>query len=186
MGSERQKHGFMYEEIIEKRYRIDRSNQEYTSAWDGFLNGIPVSIKTEKLGSDIELGDFRRNAENTQSFYLFVGFWNGDKTNIQQEEVLFINGDEWHTLFPQHFIKDFSNMLENISNDRRDDTRWKAMIAEQRKKWRAETNNYIRPRFKRDHKKQKRIQCAINYNDFYNYFIPKYKVEEANIDATNN
>ena len=29
------------------------------------------------------------------------------------------------------------------------------------------TSNLVRPRFKRDHKSQKRIQCAINNKDFY-------------------
>lgn len=51
------------------------------------------------------------------------------------------------------------------------------MIKAQKARWQKETNNLIRPRFKRDHKNQKRIQCAINNKDFYKYFIPNYGVE---------
>ena len=173
---ERQKHGFIFEEYIISTYGIEKSDN-YTSKWDGVLNSIPVSIKTEKLGSDIELADFRRNALNEETFYLFVGFWEGTKDNIVKTEILLINGDEWHSLFPIHFINDFDNMLANITNDAADDAKWRQMMNEQKANWKKETNNYIRPRFKRDHKTQKRIQCAINYKDFYNYFIPKYKIE---------
>lgn len=180
MRTERQAHGFIFEEYVEKTYKVDRSNKQYTSKWDGELNGYPVSIKTAKVGSDIELADFRRNAKNLESFYLIVGFWEGEKTNIVKIETLFIDGEEWHSLFPTHFIEDFETMLKNITNSREDDAKWRAMVKEQKKRWVAETNNYIRPRFKRDHKTQKRIQCAINNRDFYNYFIPKYRKEITN------
>lgn len=175
--TERQKHGFLFEEYIEQKYGVNRSGKGYTDKWDGKWKGYPVSIKTKELGKDIELADFKRNAENTESFYLFVGFWQNEKTNIVKEEVLFINGDEWHQLFPQHFITDFQTMLNSVSNDKADDEKWKILMKEQKTKWESETQNYIRPRFKRDHKHQKRVQCAINYNDFYNYFIPKYKIQ---------
>lgn len=175
--SERQGHGFAFEEYCEKKYGVNRENTTYTGKWDGELNGYPVSIKVEKLGSDIEMADFRRNAENTDSFYLIVGFWKDEKTNIVEEYCLFIDGEEWHSLFPEHFITDFSNMLNNITNDRSDDEKWRSMMREQKARWQAETNNLVRPRFKRDHKTQKRIQCAINNKDFFNHFIPKYKKE---------
>lgn len=175
MRGERQAHGFLFEDYVMKTYGVDPST-EYTSKWDGTLNGYPVSIKTEKLGSDIEMADFRRNAENEESFYLIVGFWSGDKTNIVKVETLFIDGNEWHQLFPSHFIEDFANMLASVTNDRSDDAKWKALMAEQKRAWIAETDNLVRPRFKRDHRSQKRVQCAINNKDFYNHFVAKYSV----------
>ena len=180
--SERQGHGFAYEKYVEVTYGVDRSDKSYTDKWDGSLNGHPVSIKTEKLGSDVEMADFKRNALNTESFYLFVGFWEGEKTNIVDEQILFIDGMEWHSLFPEHFITDFSNMLTNITNDRSDDEKWRKMMAEQKMNWQKETNNLVRPRFKRDHRTQKRVQCAINNKDFFNYFVKNYKIE-VNLDA---
>ena len=54
--SERQKHGFNFEQYVKEKYQITLSN-EYTSKWDGVLNTIPVSIKLEQYGSDIELAD---------------------------------------------------------------------------------------------------------------------------------
>lgn len=57
---ERQKHGFSFEQQCKDKYGIVLSN-EYTSKWDGELNGLPISIKTEKFGSDVEMADFFRN-----------------------------------------------------------------------------------------------------------------------------
>lgn len=71
----------------------------------------------------------------------------------------------------------FKTLLSSITNNRKDDERWKNEINLLKKEWKNSTPNLIRPRFKRDHKKQKRIQCAINNKDFYNYFIPKYEVK---------
>jgi len=176
--TERQGHGLKYEESVINRFNIRKANN-YTDEWDGYLNEIPVSIKCIKNGTDVELSDFKRNALKDEDFYLIVGFWEGEKTNIVKEYILLINGKEWHELFPAHFITDFEEMLKNITNDRSDDLKWKEMITEQRKRWKEETNNLVRPRFKRDHKRQKRIQCAINNKDFYSYFVPRYGVTDV-------
>ena len=74
-------------------------------------------------------------------------------------------------MFPSHFIEDFQSLLDNITNSHDDDEKWKAMTKQARKNWQNETSNLVRPRFKRDHKTQKRIQCAINNGDFYKYFV---------------
>lgn len=94
-----------------------------------------------------------------------------------EEYLLFIPHKEWNKLFDNSFESRFKNLLSSISNERKDDVRWKNEIAILKKEWQSHTPNLIRPRFKRDHKKQKRIQCAINNKDFYNYFIPKYEVK---------
>lgn len=147
----------------------------------GYLNNIPVSIKLEKYGSDIELADYFRNSRKTEDFYLFVGFWEGQKDNIVEEHILYINGNEWHELFNEEFNQKFQDLLTNITNSYEDDAKWRKNIGTLRTEWRNKTPNLIRPRFKRDHGSQKRIQCAINNRDFYNYFIKKYGISEEDI-----
>ena len=173
---ERQKHGFIFEEYVKNKYDIEL-NKEYTAAWDGVLNGYPVSIKCEKYGSDIELADYFRNSNIEHDFYLIVGFWQDSKDNIVEEKILFIKGDEFHLLFDETFSVRFKELLNNITNSVEDDDKWKKAITALRKEWSVSTPNLIRPRFKRDHKTQKRIQCAINNKDFYSYFCKKYEVE---------
>lgn len=174
---ERQSHGFNFEQTMAEKYNIFLSTN-YTDKWDGMLQNTPVSIKTAKYGSDIEMADIFRQMNITEDFYLIVGFWEGEKTNIIEQYILKINGKEYSALFSQSFVSRFRELLENITNDKSDDVKWKAQISQLRKDWKKETSNLIRPRFKRDHKSQKRIQCAINNKDFYNYFLVKYEVND--------
>lgn len=176
--AERQGHGFLFEDFIKNKLNIQPcENGHYTYKWDGMLNGYPVSIKTEKLGSDIEMASFSRNAYNTEDFYLIVGFWDKEKTNIVEIKILFISGQEWHTLFDLNIVQECQDLLNSVTNDKSDDEKWKNGRLALTKKWKDNTPNLIRPRFKRDHKNQKRMQCAINNKDFYTYFIPKYGME---------
>lgn len=173
---ERQAHGFSFEQRVCEKYGV-KLNSNYTDKWDGELNNIPVSIKLEKNGSDIEMADIFRNMSISSDFYLIVGFWENDKTNIIKEYVLYIDHKDYEELFNFNMIEKFKNLLNNISNDKSDDVKWKSQITSLRKEWKETTPNLIRPRFKRDHKSQKRIQCAINNKDFYNYFLNKYEVK---------
>ena len=166
----KQQHGFDFEKEMINEYGMTPSD-EYTSEWDAFYYGVPVSIKTAKIGSDIEMADYFRNASKTTHFYLLVGFWSGKPHNIVEIQLLFINVSDWNKLFPSQFAEKFRKLLDGITNDAVDTPRWKKEIKELRQEWTCCTDNLIRPRFKRDNKKQKRVQCAINNRDFYNHFM---------------
>jgi len=177
-SGERQKHGFKFEDYAKTLFNIQPCPEgHYTYKWDGMLNGHPVSIKTEKINSDVEMASFTRNATNTDDFYLIVGFWSGEKDNIVAIETLFISGNEWHELFDQNIVQECQDFLDSVTNDVSNDEKWKIGREALTAKWKEQTTNLIRPRFKRDHKTQKRMQCAINNTDFYEYFIPKYRKE---------
>lgn len=111
-----------------------------------------------------------------QNFYLIVGFHN-KANDIIEEYILYINKENWKEMFDSSFEFKLKKLLEECSNDYSYDNIWKRKITALRKAWIAATPNKIRLRFKRDHKKQKRIQCAINNKDFYKYFIPHYAIE---------
>ena len=87
---ERQMHGFMYENSVIERFNLIKENS-YTAIWDAKTsNNIPVSIKYEKLGSDIELADlFRNETERSEDFYIIVGFWETDKNHLVEEHILY-------------------------------------------------------------------------------------------------
>jgi len=172
---ERQQHGFSFEQEMIRKYGIIKS-KEYTSKWDGKLNGFPVSIKIAKYGTDIEMADIFRQMEVEEDFYLIVGFWQDNKMNIVERYMLKINGKEYHSLFNLDFKQRLQSLLCEITNSHEDDEKWRLQITQLRKDWKNGTPNLIRLRFKRDHKSQKRIQCAINNKDFYNYFIKRYEV----------
>ena len=65
------------------------------------------------------------------------------------------------------------NEMKSISNHKKDDLLWSEFIKKYKKLY--PKDNLIKLRFKRDHKTQKRIQCAINFKTFNTLFIQKYK-----------
>ena len=46
------------------------------------------SFKNMKSGTAVELGDLHRNATVTRDFAMYVGFWEGFKTNIREVCVM--------------------------------------------------------------------------------------------------
>ena len=179
--AERQSHGFSYQDIIINRYGLSKIDPytgkelKYTDKWDAYYGFIPVQIKDKKKGGNVELADLCRQSETTENFLLLVGFWEGYKTNIVEEHILYINGQDWHSQFDLNLIKEYKNLIHEITNDKSDDKKWTESINLLRKKWKENTSYLIVPRPKRDHGSQKRIQCAINSVDFYKYFISKYE-----------
>ena len=171
--SERQVHGFKYEDIIIKKFNLIKE-KNYTHKWDAYdKNSLPWQIKCIKQGSSIELGDYSRNSVIDKKFILHIGFWKDKKNNIVEEHNLEIDYKSWNELFKFSYKKDLKLLIEDITNERRDDEKWKKECKRIKQLW-NNVDRKIQLRFKRDHKKQKRIQCAINKRDFYSYFIGKY------------
>lgn len=166
---ERQKHGFDFENFVIKKFNLIKE-AKYTAEYDAYTkNNIPVQIKLEKEGSDIELADIFRNYQKSSDFILIVGFWSGQKDNITKIYSVYFDIDYFKSNFDDELLKIFRKFLDEITNNKKDDERWKNQISDFKKRWKNKTPNFIRPRFKRDHKSQKRIQCAINNKDFLHY-----------------
>ena len=162
---ERQSHGFIFEENSIKEFDLIKSDN-YTSPWDAFTkNGIPVSIKTKKLGCSIEMGDFFRQSRVEQDFILIVGFWEGNKNNIVERYILKIDADYWNSQFDNELVEQFTHIFDGITNDYSDDNKWKIRIKEANQLWDS-TGSIIKVNFKRDHKRQKRVQCSIRKECF--------------------
>lgn len=173
---EKQRAGFDYQKNVIEKYKLT-PDSNYTGHWDAYFNGIPVSIKLEKYKSDIELADIFRQMDVKEDFFMLVGFWKDEKDNIIEEHLLYIPANLYNNYFNHGMKKEFYNLLNSITNFVEDDEKWRREISNLRKAWAKTTNNYIRLRFKRDHKKQKRVQCAINNKIFYSHFIPNYEVK---------
>jgi hypothetical protein len=189
----RQIHGFDYQEKIIKEWNLLPDNN-YTGKNDAYSiekggAQIPVQIKCIKHGSAIDLGCYNRNKYKEKGFIMFIGFWSGKKNNIIEEYMLDVNAHWWRDIFKAPAMYDFFmfNFLKRISNDKEDDLIWKletkrflyvwerywdVIGPKLSKVWEDEyTKRLVVPRFKRDHKKQKRIQCSIPNKMFYNHFL---------------
>ncbi len=170
---ERQKHGFEFQE----RY-INSNNlipdESYTGEWDAYTkNNFPVQIKTRKKNGELDLGDLKRNLSKDKDFLLVVGSYsekNGIK-NFDGPECYFVEANKWKEQFNCACLNEMEDFLEEITNDYSDDEKWKSGI----KNFKKRTEANAVPRFKRDHKKQKRIQAAVpkkNLKNFYGSFEP--------------
>lgn len=179
---ERQSHGFSYEDNILKRYNIEKSDI-YTSEYDTKESNIPLQIKNIQYGGDIELGSYKRNKNKKSDFFLYIGFWKDHKSNIVDEVVYRINYKEWIKNLEYDKDSQMFAEMDLISNLHEDDERWNDFCNRHKKRW-DEFDNKIAIRLKRDHKNQKRIQCAIPLRYYNTWFkstfeqIPINKFQE--------
>ena len=65
------------------------------------------------------------------------------------------------------FEEGFEEDAPTGSFDYSDDEEWTRRRLELTKEWKENSSNLISLYFKRDHKKQKRIQCGITYKNFF-------------------
>lgn len=194
---ERQIHGFIFEENQIKnrnltewkkyvnKYPSTNGDGIYTSTWDAIdenkpgvlYKGKPVQIKCIKKNGSVDLGDIFRNANKKENFDLIVGFWEGSKTNIVETYLIQVDYKKWNKLFEWDKYEELYDWITNIvSNDKSYDLKWKEECLFYKNDWGVK--RIIQPRFKRDSKKQKRIQCGITYNKFIEYIIKKGIVNE--------
>lgn len=176
-AGERQKHGFIYQNKVINKYRL-LEEKGYTAEYDATYKEVPVQIKCFKHGSSLELGDYTRNKNKRKDFILAIGWWKNvlDTKLIANEHLLYIE----HYKYTQHlgYYTDYIETLmyeefKEISNHQNDDITWKQFCKKYKTYWKQD--NKISVRFKRDHKKQKRIQCAISWGNIDNWLLKDFQ-----------
>jgi hypothetical protein len=172
--SERQGHGFKYEDEFIKQYNLQQSDN-YTSHFDGQCE-FPIQIKYMGDGNEVCLSDYRRNATISKDFILHIAFYKEkNKLPNVEEYTLYIKHEIYTDLFKLNDINKIRDELSLISNDKSDDATFKVFRNKYKK-----SNDIIQVRFKRDHKKQKRIQAAIPYAKLQE-FIKLFRPYEFNL-----
>jgi len=168
----RQFHGFYYENRIINRYNLIKT-PTYTHPYDAqTTNGMPVQIKCVKLGSSINLGSYFNNKNRQEDFILHIGFWKTNRRNVIKEKTLHITNRSWSSLFTLSQDDNVFTQFRSFSNSREDDQKFKEFLKSTKI---FGIKKPIRIRFKRDHKRQRRVQCAIPYQEFENYFLTNFK-----------
>jgi hypothetical protein len=95
---------------------------------------------------------------------LIYGVWKGKKSNIIEERVVFIDITKWRELFDWTHYDGLNNWIKNlVSNSYSYDMTWKSEVKEWKERWGKD--RIVQPRFKRDHKTQRRIQSAVAYKN---------------------
>jgi hypothetical protein len=186
---ERQKHGFLFEAKIISMYNLIKT-EEYTSVFDAYTKcNIPVQIKYIKYDSPIDMGDFYRKLTINTSFILIIGRWLKCKKTIYNIKCHYVDISTFKKniqVIDLSLLSKAKNEMKSISNCYSDDIKWKKLMKYYKP---LISSNILIPRFKRDHKCQKRIQCAIpnkTYKTlFCKLFPPKKSLEELILNKLN-
>ncbi len=178
-----QLHGFDFENWIKKTFFAELS-VSYSSKWDipaqfnsleivpEVFRHLPVSIKTCKNGSPIGFGDALRQFKIEEDFLLIVGFWEqsgGDKNFVAVEAVKIVR-ENWRNLFQPLTEKDLQLLDSTIKNK---ETHYAEVLkmAKEIKQSFAPTNIILNPKI--DSKSQRRLQCSLPFNVFWNNFVKR-------------
>lgn len=187
---ERQKHGLVYQANVIKKYNL-LEQKGYTAEYDATYQNMPVQVKCSKYGSSLEMGDYTRNKKKNKDFILAIGLWQVDDTLINKPKVI-INE---YMLYIEHYKytkqlgyhNEYIETLmyeefKQISNHTEDDMVWKQFCSKYKLLWNKD--NKVSIRFKRDHKKQKRIQCAVSWCNFNDWLLKDF--QHISIDLAKN
>ncbi len=175
----KQHHGFLYEQKVIDKFQLQKATS-YTSPFDAHRASLNIQIKCIQHGSSIEFGDYLRNKKKTENFVLVVGFWKDAKDNIIQEDIFNVNADNFKNNLHYPYDKEMFAEMKLITNEYDDDSIWLEFCKKHRLQWR-EFKNHMDLRFRRDHKKQQRIQCGVswkNYNYWFTEEMKKYSHDE--------
>lgn len=181
---ERQSNGLKVENhAVNTYYHGERTG--YIDPFDSFgKEKIPIQIKTKKIDkisqrTKIELGSFMR-LPKTKDFILDIFFYNSSNT-IYCRKIFKINAQKWNSNISEEMLQllDYHHVFHSISNRHEDDSKWtdrRKFIKEQYKA----LGSIFTPLFKRDHKRQKRIQASIALSDILE-MSKDYKTEYLNL-----
>jgi hypothetical protein len=169
----RQSHGFVFQSGATRLLRL-MAPLDYTAEVDAYSIdeddvALRHSFKNMKAGTSVELGDLGRNANTKRDYIMYVSFWEGFGTNLQDVYVLRVAAEYWRSLFPADITPFLANAaFLGITNARADDAKWDKRREELKQLWELEKppGSPMTVNFKRDHKKQRRVQCGISAAGF--------------------
>lgn len=169
-----QVHGFEFQDWVGREFfnlKADRGSRE----WDVEANenlstnipsefsGMPISIKTARLGSPIGLGDIIRQRAINYDFGIICGFWrqvSHTEKKIVEIASVKINSEKWESLWGNLSLDEILK-LDNRIKDRL--VHYTA-AREFAKSWKYQTQNLghrivVNPKI--DSKTQRRVQCSM-------------------------
>ena len=171
-------HGFSFEKWVRVTF-FDAYSGVYMQKWDipGDYNklappfgGLPVSVKTAKMGSPIGLGDVLRQRSIDSPFLMIVGFWR-QRTPTEKwfEEigaVVFLP-EIWSKLWGTLTFESISDIDKYIKNLRIDFASARTAAKQWKNKHVLESGSELVINPKIDSKTQRRIQCSLPFKVFW-------------------
>ncbi len=179
--TEVQSHGFVFEKWVRDQFFGGYKNK-YSAKWDipaeknKKLGRIPVSIKTAKYHSTINLGDALRQFQTNEDFLLIVGFWkqNGIYKKIVNASAVLVKKGIWKALWEPLTEKQLKS-LDNLIKDK--SVGYVKIRAKAQKLKRSFPVIAMTLNPKIDSKTQRRLQCGLRFNLYFDKLAPKHSRE---------
>ena len=145
------------------------SDQNIHAAVPSQFHRLPVSIKTAKAGSPINLGDVLRQRQIDHDFLMIVGFW---EQRTQTEKWLvdigcaLFRAADWHALWGQLTLAEILAIDAVVKNQNTHYSIVRAEAQAWKKRPSVQTASLvINPKI--DSKTQRRIQCSVPHQSFW-------------------
>lgn len=170
--SERQAAGYFIEDHVKSMYYDDIPDNTYIGSFDAIAyDGTPVQIKGKKIKKPtvrtaLEMGSLYR-LHKDDDFILDVTFYNkksNGECNAHTNIVYHVSAEKWNAAIPDDMNTMFAHerVFGGISNDKSDDDKWKKRRKKITKEYKDKhPDSPFTPLFKRDSKKQSRMQVSI-------------------------
>ncbi len=178
--SEVQKHGFSFEKWIRDTF-FESYEGVYSQKWDvpaeynisklvpADFRGLPVSIKTTKQGSPVNLGDALRQFEISEEFVMICGIWR--QVNRQEKHLVAIgaakfSASAWRELWAPLKLSEIKG-LDRTVKDRSisySEARIRAKAWQADHPPRGHASLRINPKI--DSKEQRRVQCSLPFASY--------------------
>ena len=178
-----QSHGFTFEKWVRDTL-FGGYTGNYTQEWDipseknthermpAQWRNLPVSVKVEKYGSPIALGDIRRQRLINTPFLMIAGFWS--QRTVSEKWVVdiglaYFSVETWNRLWGTLKYEDIEALDRRIKDRTLSHTEARAE-AEAWKKTHLQNpdgQRHIIVNPKIDSKSQRRIQCSLPFEAFW-------------------
>jgi len=178
-----QSHGIAYQNWVEKTF-FQGYSSGHTDKWDipaevnvqgksalpSRLQNMSVSVKANKVGSALNLGDAMRQRATKENFLLVAALWKQDSSStkeIQQVGVSVITIAQWAKLWGNVTMKDLQELEAIIKDTTKGYTETRVAA----RKWKADNAEILETAGitlnpKIDSKNQRRLQCSLSYKKF--------------------
>ncbi len=172
-SEEEQSHGVQFEREVVNHMLY----RDYTAEWDipaeanRYNPGVPISVKMIRWGNSIYLGDALRQRQIDQPFEILVSFYEksekGESAKILALHLIQVKPEIWRKVWGDLTAEELVEFNRKIEEGTVGEAQ--AYAKKEAKRLRAKSGIMnIHPKINKD---QRRIQCAIAFDDFYRFFL---------------
>jgi hypothetical protein len=136
--------------------------------------GVPVNVKTARLGGAVDLGDALRQYEIDEPFMLVIGFWQPDADTAHFVNLVApaVSPEQWRKLWGSVTYSDLQRLdaLIKDTGPTVEEIRRRALAIKNSPPF-SEAIIQVNPRI--DERGPRRLQCSLRFQDVFTQLAPE-------------